>query len=356
LFFTLNLLLRLIFGKYKMRQAVMTKPGMIEFRDIPQPKPGPDEILLKIKRIGICGSDIHVFHGKHPFTSYPVVQGHEYCGIVAQAGEKVTGIKLGSLATARPQLVCGECGPCRHDDYNVCENLRVQGFQASGCAQDAFIVPADRIVPLADTLTLEQGALIEPTAVGAHSTARAGDLKDKNVVVLGAGAIGNLIAQVARGRGAKNILITDLSDYRLEIARQCGIENTSNAIKEELKDAVEAVFGDEGFQVAFEAAGAENTLTGAIENIEKGGAVVVVGVFEEKPRIDMAVVGEHEISLIGTMMYKHEDYSEAADLIASGKVITEPLITRHFPFEQYLDAYRFIEEQGDRTMKVMIDL
>ena len=334
----------------------MTEPGMIEFRDVPLPAPGPDEILLKIKRIGICGSDIHVYHGKHPFTSYPVVQGHEYCGIVAQVGENVKGIKPGSLATARPQLVCGECGPCRRGDYNVCESLRVQGFQAPGCAQDSFIVPADRIVPLADSVTLEQGALIEPVAVGAHSIARAGNLKGKNVVVLGAGTIGNLLAQVARARGAEKILITDLSDYRLEIARQCGIENTSDAVKEELKDAVQAVFGDEGFQVAFEAAGAENTLTGAIENIEKGGAIVVVGVFEEKPCINMAVVGEHEISLIGTMMYKHEDYQEAARLIAAGKVITEPLVTRHFPFEQYLDAYRFIEKQGDKTMKVMIDL
>ena len=234
--------------------------------------------------------------------------------------------------------------------------MRVQGFQASGCAQDSFIVPADRIVPLANSLTLEQGALIEPTAVAAHSTARADGLQGKNVVVLGAGTIGNLIAQTARSRGANKILITDLSDYRLEIAQQCGIKNTSNAVKEDLQDAIQAAFGGEGFQLAFEAAGAENTLTAAIENIEKGGTVVVVGVFEKKPHIDMAVVGEHEISLIGTMMYKHEDYSEAADLIASGKVITEPLITRHFPFDQYLDAYRFIEEQGDKTMKVMIDL
>ncbi|KPK78045.1 MAG: hypothetical protein AMJ79_01210 [Phycisphaerae bacterium SM23_30] len=339
-----------------MRQAVMTEPGKIEFRDVPLPAPGPDEILLEIKHIGICGSDIHVYHGKHPFTSYPVVQGHEYCGIVAQVGKNVKKIKNGSLATARPQLVCGECGPCRRGDYNVCESLRVQGFQAPGCAQEAFLVPIDRIVPVADSVTLEQAALIEPTAVGAHSTAREGDLKGKNVVVLGAGTIGNLIAQVTRSHGANKILITDLSDYRLEIARQCGIENTSNANKEKLKDAVQMVFGDEGFQVAFEAAGAQNTLTGAIENIEKGGTIVVVGVFEEKPRVDMAVVGEHEISLIGTMMYKHKDYLEAAELIASGKVITEPLITRHFPFEQYLDAYRFIDQQGDKVMKVMIDL
>jgi len=339
-----------------MRQAIMTEPGKIEFRQVEEPKAGPCEITLRIKRIGVCGSDIHVYHGKHPFTPYPVVQGHEYSGVVEAIGEGVEGVKLGALATARPQLVCGKCGPCRRGDYNVCEELKVQGFQAPGCAQELFVVPKERFVALSDSLSAEQGALVEPASVGAHSTSRASDLTGKNAVVLGAGTIGNMVAQFVRCRGAKNILITDLSDYRLGIAKKCGIENTSNASKEALADAVKRIFGDEGFQVAFEAAGAKKTLSAAIENIEKGGEIVVLGVFGEKPRIDMSVVGEHELSLIGTLMYKHEDYVEAAQMIAEGRIITEPLVTKHFPFEQYLEAYKYIEAQGDKTMKVMIDL
>jgi len=334
----------------------MTEPGKIEFGEAEEPKAGPGEILLRIKRIGICGSDIHVYHGKHPFTPYPVVQGHEYCGVVEAVGEGVEEIKPGMLATARPQLVCGKCGPCRRGNYNVCEELKVQGFQAPGCAQDLFVVPKERLVLLPESLTVEQGALVEPASVGAHSTSRASDLTGKNAVVLGAGTIGNMVAQFVRCRGAKNILITDISDYRLGIAKKCGIENTSNAGKESLADAVKRVFGEEGFQVAFEAAGVEATLSAAIANIEKGGEIVVLGVFGEKPRIDMAVVGEHELSLIGTLMYKHEDYVEAAQMIAEGKIITEPLVTKHFPFEQYPEAYKYIEAQGDKMMKVMIDL
>jgi L-iditol 2-dehydrogenase/threonine 3-dehydrogenase len=339
-----------------MRRAIMTEPGKIVFEDVPVPRPKKGEILLRIKRIGVCGSDIHVYHGKHPFTPYPVVQGHEYCGIVEAIGEGVENIKPKTLATARPQLVCGKCGPCKRGDYNVCENLRVQGFQANGCAQEFFIVPKDRIVPLPDSMTVDQGALVEPAAVGAHSTARVGELKGKNVVVLGAGTIGNMVAQFVRARGAKNILITDLSDYRLQVAQKCGIKNTSNAKKESLADAVQRFFGQEGFQIAFEAVGAAQTIADAIQNIEKGGKIVVLGVFEKKPQIDMSVVGEHEISLIGTLMYKHEDYIEAARLISKGKIITEPLVTKHFPFNQYLDAYKYIEKQADKTMKVMIDL
>jgi len=339
-----------------MRQAVMTKPGRIEFGDVPVPQVGPGQILLRVKQIGVCGSDIHVNHGKHPFTSYPVVQGHEFSGQVEAVGKGVKKVKVGDKATARPQVVCGKCSPCRRGDYNICDVLRVEGFQAPGCAQDFFVTTEEKIVPLPASLTFEQGALVEPTSVGVHSTGRAGDLKGKNVVVLGAGTIGNLVAQVVRCRGAKNILITDLSDFRLEKAKQCGISNTSNARKESLADASKRVFGDEGFGIAFEAVGVEATMDAAVQNIQKGGKIVVLGVFGEKPRIDMSIVGDREQTIIGTLMYKHEDYVKAVELIAGGQVITGPLVTKHFPFEKYTDAYRFIDEQGDKTLKVMIDL
>jgi len=339
-----------------MRQAVMTEPGKIEFRDVPEPGAGPGEILLRIKQIGICGSDIHVNHGKHPFTSYPVVQGHEFSGIVEAVGEGVKGIERGMKATARPQIVCGKCKPCLRGDYNICDVLKVEGFQAPGVAQDLFVTSKEKFVALPDSMSFEQGALVEPTSVAVHSTGRAGDIRGHNVVVLGAGTIGNLVAQLVRCRGAKKILITDLSDFRLDIARKCGIENTSNASKESLKEAAQRVFGDEGFDIALEAVGVEATMDAAISNIEKGGRIVVLGVFGEKPRIDMSIVGDREQTLIGTLMYKHEDYLKAVELIASGDVITEPLVTKHFPFEQYMEAYKFIDEQGDKTMKVMIDL
>jgi 2-desacetyl-2-hydroxyethyl bacteriochlorophyllide A dehydrogenase len=339
-----------------MRQAIMKSPGHIEFQEVARPVPGPDEILLRIQRIGVCGSDIHVWHGKHPFTPYPVVQGHEYSGRVESVGPGVTKVKPGMKATARPQLVCGECGPCRRGDYNICDHLKVQGFQAPGCAQDFFITTEERIVPLPDKLTYDQGALVEPAACAAHSTGRAGDLRGKNVVVLGAGTIGNLVAQAARCRGAKKVLITDLSDFRLEKALACGVDAVCNVKSEKLADVARRVFGAEGFNVAFEAVGAEAALDDAVQNINKGGQIVVLGVFGERPRVDMSVAGDRELKLIGTLMYKHEDYEQAVQWIATGAVRTEPLLTRHFPFPQYPDAYRFIEEQGDKSLKVIIDV
>src|ERR1700761_1938547 len=342
-----------------MRQAVLLTPGSIEIREIPLPPDlKPNEILLRIHRIGVCGSDIHVFHGKHPFvTKYPVIQGHEYSGEIVQVGSAVTTVRPGMKATARPQVVCGKCAPCLRGQYNVCENLTVQGFVANGSAQDYFVVTEDRIVAVPDEVSFEQAALIEPAAVGAHATKRAGDLHGKNVVVAGSGTIGNLIAQFALIRGAKKVLLTTAkSDFRLDIARQCGIAETANLSKETFPDAVKRVFGEEGFQVGIEAAGAQGAVTDLIAGVENGGTVIIVGVFEVNPVVHMGFLGEHELNVLGSMMYRHEDYEEAVRFIADRRLKTTPLITSRFPFEKYLDAYHFIEQQGDKSLKVMIDL
>lgn len=206
-----------------MKQAVMTGPGKIEFRQADPPAPGAGEVLLRIKRIGICGSDVHVYHGRHPYTSYPVIQGHEVAAVVEGVGPGVTSVRAGKKVTAMPQIVCGCCPPCRRGDYHICDHLKVQGFQADGMAQELFVTSADKVIPLPDAFSFEQGALVEPASVAVHAVKRAGDVGGCNVAVLGAGPIGNLTAQVARAAGA-DVLIADLSDWRLDVARRCGIE------------------------------------------------------------------------------------------------------------------------------------
>jgi L-iditol 2-dehydrogenase len=338
-----------------MRQAIMTSPGVIEFNEIAEPVPGKGEVLIRIQRIGVCGSDVHVWHGKHPYTSYPVVQGHEYSAVVEAVGEGVEDIKIGSKVTATPQEVCGKCQPCKRGDYHICDELKVQGFQAPGVAQDLFVTTADKIVPLPDSFSYEQGALVEPVSVAVHAVNRAGSVKDKNVVVLGGGPIGNLVAQTAQAQGA-NVIITDLSDFRLAIAEKCKLLNTSNPNIESLAAASQRVFGNEGYDIAFECVGVESTMTEAIESIQKGGILIVVGVFAEKAKIDLGLVQDRELRLVGTLMYQYDDYLKAVQLIKNDKVHTEPLFTKHFPFSEYSDAYKYIDQQGDKTMKVFIDL
>jgi len=333
----------------------MTSPGTIEHREVPAPQAGPGEVLLRIHRIGVCGSDVHVNHGTHPFTGYPVIQGHEFSAVVEQVGDRVDGVAVGSKVTAMPQEVCGNCPPCRRGDHHICDELRVRGFQAPGVAQDLFVTEAGNVVPLPDDFTYEQGAFIEPVAVAVHATGRAGELRDRNVAVLGAGPIGNLVAQMCRCLGAR-VLITDISDFRLEVVRECRIDATSNATAESLTDAGRRVFGDAGFDLAFDCAGVEATISAAIEAINKGGTIVVVAVFEDKPALDLAVLGDRELTMTGTLMYQRPDYEEAIRRVAAGEIATKPLESKHFRLEQYADAYDFIEHEGERCLKVFIDL
>ncbi len=339
-----------------MRQAVMTSPGEIEFKDVEIPAAGKGQVQIQIQRIGVCGSDIHVFHGKHPFVSYPLIQGHEFSGVIQEIGEGVEGAAIGEKVTATPQEVCGKCAPCKRGQYNACEELKVRGFQALGCAQDFFVTEIEKLVKLPDDFTPEQGAFVEPVAVAAHSTGRFGDLTGKNVVVAGAGTIGNFVAQACKSRGAKKVLITDISDFRLGKAKEVGIDITCNVSKESLADAAIREFGGEGFEVGMEVSGVQSSLTSLVATIGKGGTLLIIGVYEEKPKVDMSVVCEHELNIKGSMMYRHEDWVQAVEWIASGEVKTEPLVSEHFAFEDYLDAYKFIEEKGEKSMKVMIDL
>lgn len=340
-----------------MRQAILVEPKHIEFKEVAEPKAADltaHQVLVNIKRIGICGSEIHSYHGLHPATFYPVVQGHEYSGVVIAVGSEVTVCKPGDHITARPQLVCGKCNPCKRGQYNVCEHLRVQAFQADGAAQDFFVVDDDRVAKLPEGMSLDYGAMIEPAAVGAHASNRT-DVKGKNVVVSGAGTIGNLIAQFCIARGAKNVLITDVSDLRLAKARECGIKHTLNITKKTLKEAAKDLFGEEGYQVGFEVAGAEVSIRSLMETIEKGSDIVVVAVFAKDPALSMFYLGEHELRLIGSMMYRHEDYLTAIDYVNKGIVNLKPLVSNRFAFEEYDDAYKFIDGHRETSMKVLID-
>ena len=340
-----------------MRQAILVEPKHIEFKEVAEPKAADltaHQVLVHIKRIGICGSEIHSYHGLHPATFYPVVQGHEYSGVVIAVGSEVTVCKPGDHITARPQLVCGKCNPCKRGQYNVCEHLRVQAFQADGAAQDFFVVDDDRVAKLPEGMSLDYGAMIEPSAVGAHASNRT-DVKGKNVVVSGAGTIGNLIAQFCIARGAKNVLITDVSDLRLAKARECGIKHTLNITKKTLKEAAQELFGEEGYQVGFEVAGVEVSIRSLMETIEKGSDIVVVAVFAKDPALSMFYLGEHELRLIGSMMYRHEDYLTAIDYVNKGIVNLKPLVSNRFAFEEYDDAYKFIDTHRETSMKVLID-
>ena len=339
-----------------MKQQVMTEPGKILFKEIPLPEPGENEVLIKIMRIGICGSDIHVYHGKHPFTTYPVTQGHEVSGSIEKLGPGVTGHRIGDRVTIQPQVVCGKCYSCTHGQYHICNELKVMGFQTTGMASEYFVCDAQRVLKLPDTMSFEEGAMIEPMAVACHALGRAENLEGKKVLVMGAGPIGNLVGQTAKALGAKAVMITDLSDFRLGLAKKVDIDYSVNPSNQNLSREIAGVFGPDKADLILECVGANATIDAAISNARKGTDIVVVGVFGDKPSVDMGLLQDRELRLIGTLMYQTADYLKGIELVQAGKIKLAPLMTNHFAFPNYLKAYQYIEDKKDQTIKVFIDV
>lgn len=339
-----------------MLQQIMTAPGVIEFKEVPVPEITDGQVLIKIMKIGVCGSDIHVYHGEHPFTSYPVTQGHEVSGEITKIGKNVSGFTVGQKVTIQPQVVCGKCHPCTHGKYNLCEELKVMGFQTTGTASEYFAVDAAKVTALPENMSYDEGAMIEPLAVAVHAVRRAGDVKDMKIAVLGAGPIGILVAQTAKGMGAESVMITDVSDLRLKKAAECGIDFCINTKEKDFGEAMIEHFGPDKADVIYDCAGNNITMGQAIKYARKGSTIILVAVFAGMAQIDLAVLNDHELDLNTSMMYRNEDYIEAIQLVNEGKVSLKPLISKHFAFKDYLEAYKYIDANRETTMKVIINV
>ena len=339
-----------------MKQQVMTEPGKIIFQDVEVPAVGDNQVKIKMMNIGVCGSDIHVYHGKHPFTKYPVTQGHEVSGEVVELGKNVTRLHVGQKVTVEPQVTCGKCYPCRHGKYNLCEELKVMGFQTTGMASEFFVVDESKVTELPENMSYVHGAMIEPLAVAVHGVKQMGAVSGMKIAVLGAGPIGNLVAQTAKGMGAEKVMITDVSQLRLDIAKKCGIDVCVNTKDVDFGDAMIEAFGPDKADVIYDCAGNNITMGQAIKYARKGSVIVLVAVFAGMAEVDLAVANDHELDIKSTMMYRHDDYIDAIKLVNDKKVDLETLVTKQFPFEQYLDAYKFIDEHREEAMKIIINV
>lgn len=339
-----------------MLQQVMTAPGEIRFDTVPIPHPQSGQVLIKIKRIGVCGSDIHVYHGKHPYTKYPVTQGHEISGQVVELGEEVEGLCVGQKVTIEPQVYCGHCHPCTHGKYNLCESLKVMGFQTTGTASEYFAVDAGKVTPLPDTMSYDEGAMIEPLAVTVHAAKRAGDVKGLKVCVLGCGPIGILLVQTLKAFGAAEVLATDISDYRLALAKECGADHVVNTRSADFGAALAETFGPDKADLIYDCAGNDITMDQAIQNARKGSTIILVAVYGGLAHCDLAKLNDSELDLNTTMMYRHEDYVDAIRFVGEGKIRLAPLMSKHFAFTDYADAYRYIDLNQEATMKVLVDV
>ena len=230
------------------------------------------------------------------------------------------------------------------------------GFQTTGTASEFFAVDAKKVTVLPEKMSYDEGAMIEPLAVAVHAVKRAGDVKGMKIAVLGAGPIGILVAQTAKGLGAESVMITDVSDLRLQKAKECGVDFCINTKEKNFGEAMVENLGLDKADVIYDCAGNNVTMGQAIQYARKGSTIILVAVFAGMAKIDLAVLNDHELDLNTSMMYRNEDYVEAIRLVNEGKVTLKPLISKHFAFQDYLKAYEYIDENRESTMKVIIDI
>lgn len=334
------------------RRVLVRSIDDISIEEVPAPRPGENELLVRSTVVGICGSDTHAARGHHPFIDLPYRPGHEVVGVVAATGEGAEDFAPGTRVIVEPNLYCGTCAQCRSGRYNICRQLKVFGCQTPGGMADLFTIPADRVHRVPETMSDLQAALVEPLATPVHAVAKAGDLTGRTVAVLGAGPIGLLVIAAARHAGAARIVATDLLDTKRERALRLGADGALPADAADLAAEAQAVL-DGPADVVFDCVAREQSMAQAIDLVAKGGRIIVVGVGASGlTPIRLDLVQDREIRIEGTLMYTADDYRTALDLIGSGVVDTDAIITATYPLEDASKA--FAASLAPEHIKVLI--
>jgi 2-desacetyl-2-hydroxyethyl bacteriochlorophyllide A dehydrogenase len=334
-----------------MRRVVVTTDG-VEIVEVPTPAPGPGEVLVRMVVAGVCGSDTHAMHGRHPFIVLPYAAGHEVSGVVTAVGPEVTSVKTGQRVTVEPDLPCWDCKQCRAGRENVCERLRF-----FGCAHDQggmaewFTIDTRRLHVIPDELDWRTAALIEPLSTPVHAIRLAGDVKDRAVAILGAGTIGLLLLRVARARGARRIVLTARSQASRDRALAFGADAAVDATATDAAEQVRAALG-ESADVVFDCVAEQSTMLQAIAMAGKGGTVVVIGVPAADVVIPLATVQDSQIRIQGSATYLPEDYRGAMDLLLAGTVTAGEMVTSVRPLAEAAEA--FAEADSGRHIKVLL--
>ena len=315
--------------------------------------PGAGEAQIRVSHCGICGTDLHVFHGAmdHRVTK-PAIIGHEMSGVIEAVGADVRGWAAGDRVTVRPLDSCGACPACRAGHSHICQKLKFIGIDRPGAMQKLWTVPAHTLHRLPDSLSLKEGALIEPIAVAFHDV-RLGEVKEgEYVVVLGGGPIGALVALVARHKGAR-VLVSEMNPFRINLLRDFGLE-VVNPAETDLVALVEEQTGGAGADGVFEVTGSKAGAEIMTKLPRVRGRIVVVAIFSQPPQVDLFKFFWREISMRGARVYEAQDFEAAIALAASGTLPMNKLITNVCPLDDLEWGLRQLEKGGE-VMKVLIE-
>ena len=336
-----------------MKALVFRGPGSMPMEDRPDPRPAAGEIGVAIRASGICGSDVHGFSGATGRRRIGVVMGYEAAGVVDEVGTGVTSVRVGDLVVLRSILSCGRCDRCLHGQPNVCLDRRGLGMHMDGAYAERVVVPEAMAVPLRETLSFQDGSLVEPLAVAMHAVNLTPfELLDV-VVIVGAGPIGLLTLLAARRRGAGTIIVTDRDPHRLEVARRLGADQAIDVGSADPVAAVEAATGGRGADAVFEAVGIAATVAQSVAIARPGGQVTWIGNSAPEVPLPMQELVTRELTIRGAYGFVDE-FEQAADALASGWIDARRLIECVAPLEDGPDLFRQLAAGSLSAVKVVL--
>ena len=335
------------------RLGRVVSPKTVDFIERPVNEPADNELIIKIVSSAICGSDMHIFSGKHPSAPLPVTIGHEFSGDVAAVGKAVTRFKSGDRVTVEPCIVCGKCNACLHGNYGYCERISFSYRNGDGSMANYITVRESNVYHLPHHLSYNAGALIEPMSVATHAVRRAGIELGEKVLIIGAGAIGILVAAFCKLSGAPDIMVCDFSASRLAMAKELGATVTVNlGAGGNLEQAVRDFTNGAGVDKSFECVGKESTFIQAMTSLRKNGLATILGIFEE-PNITINAMRfiTHEIRVQGSQGYC---WDIPIALKMSEHINPERLITHEFPLDELQKALETCFDPVAESIKIIL--
>ena len=337
-----------------MKTILLSEPGqlLLTTTDFPQ-APRAGEALVRVHRIGVCGTDIHAFGGKQPFFSYPRILGHELGVEVIAVGEGVTNVKPGDRCSVEPYINCEKCIACRRGKPNCCTDIRVLGVHTDGGMREQFVMPARKLHPSA-ILPYDQLALVETLGIGAHAVERAQVEKGEFALVIGAGPIGLAAMQFAVEKGAQ-VIVLDINEDRIAFCRQqLGVQFTINGAKENVLEALKSITGGDLPTVVFDATGNPKSMMGSFEYPAHGGRLVFIGLFQGEVTFNDPNFHRRELTLMGSRNAQPEDFSRIIRKIEEGRINTTPWITHRGTVDTMVPLMPQWEAPGSGLLKAMV--
>lgn len=323
----------------------------VQVGELEKPVPKQGEALIKVSYAGICGTDMMIYAGRHPRAKAPLAPGHEFCGeIVEIAGDSA--FVPGDRVVIEPTLSCGACEACSAGQTHVCKTLRLIGIDGHGGFAEYVAVPLNRLHRIPDSLPDAHAALTEPLAVAVHTVRRSNMKVGDRVVILGGGPIGLMIGMIAKLAGARDIIVSDISPYRLSKAKELGF-TALDAKNADVGEQIQTLTDGVGADLVFEVAGTPATVSLMVEAARIQGQVVVVSLFKQPPAVDLARMHFKEISLTTTRCYSRDDFETAIQFMAKGMLDISPMISHELKLEQIAQGFEFMEKP-DQSLKILI--